>query len=269
MKVLLIDGLNLVRRIFSAVSDDDAHVDHDGRVTELIMNSLNRALVFHQPTHAVGVFDGQGESWRHKLFPSYKSGRPPMPVALVRVLPTIVSSVERGGVNCLAYPGYEADDLLASVATKVASRGGDVVILSTDTGLCQILDPRITVFDHFSNEQRDERFVWRRFNVHPSQLVDFLALVGVPSSSIPGVRGIGPKTAVCLLSEFNDLDSVLAAAPKMLGRKGRLLRDQTAQATLSRRLVRLSREVELGVSLSQFRVVVDSECNVTIARKKK
>ena len=267
MKVLLIDGLNLVRRIFSAVPGSEDPIHHNRAVVESVLASLRRAVHFHQPSHVVGVFDGEGPSWRHEIFSDYKSQRPPMPSALRRALSTIVSAIEGAGINCLSYPGYEADDLLASIAIKVASRDGDVIILSTDTGLCQMLDSHIEVFDHFADERRDENFVWRRFQVRPSQLVDLLALVGIPSSSIPGIRGVGLKTAGRLIAEFNDLEGVLAAAQEMPGRIGRLLRDGAAHATLSRQLVRLSPDVELGVSLSQFRVIVDWKRDATIVNQ--
>lgn len=265
MKALLIDGLNLVRRIFSAVPaahDPSAH--HDS-VVQSVLASLLRALTYHRPTHAVGVFDGEGQNWRHQIYPRYKSQRPPMPEALRTSLPAIIAAIEHFGVNCLLYPGYEADDLLASIALKVASRGADVVILSTDASLCQMLRPGVAVHDHFTGQLLDETFVRQRFNVAPSQLVDLLALVGIRSSSIPGVKGIGLKTASRLIVEHGDLDSVLAAAEHIPGRTGQLLTDGRADAHLSRRLVSAAVDVKLGVSLSQFRVPVCGQSDVSVS----
>ena len=264
MKALLIDGLNLVRRIFSAVPGATDPLRHEAAVTESVVRSINRALGQHLPTHVVGVFDGDGPSWRHQIFPSYKSSRPPMPQGLREALPRIVAAIEASGVNCLIHPRHEADDLLATMATKVAARGGRVVMLSTDTSLCQMLRPGIEVHDHFSDRQLDEAFVRRRFGVAPGELPDLLGLVGVQSSGIPGVRGIGPKTASRLIGEHGCLDAVLAAADSMPGRVGRLLVNATAEARLSRQLVTLSRDIELGVNLSQFRRLASTRGGATI-----
>ena len=264
MKALLIDGLNLVRRIFSAVPGATDAVRHERAVIDSIAASINRALSQHSPTHVVGVFDGDGPSWRHQIFPRYKGERPPMPQALREALPRIVSAIEATGVNCLIHPRCEADDLLATIATKVAGRGGQVVILSTDTSLCQMLSPGIEVHDHFSARQLDEAFVRQRFGVAPAELPDLLSLVGVQSSSIPGVRGIGPKTASRLITEHGDLEAVLAAAGGMPGRVGQLLVNASADARLSRQLVTLSQAIEVGVNLSQFRCLASKGGGATI-----
>ena len=256
MKALLIDGLNLVRRVFSAVPVPAGPANHDEAVMDSVVASINRALTLHAPTHAVGVFDGEGPSWRHQIFPRYKSQRPPAPEALGRTLPALMVAFEQvAGVKCVKQHGFEADDLLASSAIRVAARDGQVVILSTDTSLCQMLGPRVMVHDHFSGRDLDEAFVRQRFGVKPARLVDLLALTGIQSSSIPGVKGIGPKTASRLLGEYGDLEDVLAAAEAIPGRIGKLLVDGQADARLSRRLATLATDVQLGVNLSQFRLL--------------
>lgn len=266
MKALLIDGLNLVRRVFSAVPIPAEPARHDEAVMDSVLASLNRALVHHAPTHAVGVFDGKGASWRHRLFPRYKSERPPPPEALNRTLPAIIAAIEQvAGVKCVMQRGFEADDLLASSASKVATRGGRVVILSTDTSLCQMIGPRVTVHDHFSGRDLDEAFVRQRFGVAPDQLVELLALAGIQSSSIPGVKGIGPKTASRLLVEYGDLEGILKAAAEIPGRVGKLLVEGQVDARLSRQLVALATDIELGVNLSQFRLVESARRDATIA----
>ena len=252
---------------FSAVPGVDDTTAHSEAVVESVIASLKRGLMHHEPTHVVGVFDGQGPSWRHRIYPPYKSQRRPMPEALRAALPAIVCAIEQAGVNCLIFPGYEADDLLASIAIKVAARNGNVIILSTDTSLCQLLGPRIGVYDHFSDRTLDDDFVRHRFNVDPSKLIDLLALVGIQSSSIPGIKGIGPKTAGRLIAEFGDLDAVLAAGEDIQGRTGRLLVEGKNNALLSRQLVTLSVDIELGVNLSQFRLMARAERDATIPRQ--
>ena len=200
MKALLIDGLNLVRRVFSAVPVPGGPANHDEAVMDSVVASINRALTLHAPTHAVGVFDGEGPSWRHQIFPRYKSQTTACSRGAGRTLrPLMVAFEQVAGVKCVKQPGFEADDLLASSAIRVAARGGHVVILSTDTSLCQMLGPRVMVHDHFSGRDLDEAFVRQRFGVEPARLVDLLALTGIQSSSIPGVKGIGPNPPVdCL-----------------------------------------------------------------------
>jgi len=254
MLVLLIDGLNLVRRVHAAVPGEEDSPDHAESVLESCTRSLARALSAHHPTHALCIMEGEGPSWRHALHPPYKAGRPPMPAALAALLVDVEAAFEARGVRTTRVAGYEADDVLASIAVRVAERGAEALLLSTDRSMLTLLRPGIRVYNHFEDRELDPEHVARRFGVTPGQLTTCLALMGDASQGIPGVRSVGQKTAARLIGEHGSLDAILAAAETMPGRTGEALRVGADDARLSLRLAALDTRVEVGLNLSSCRV---------------
>ena len=148
MHLLLVDGFNLIRRIYEARPHDDSQVEEE--VVTSAGQSLHRALKSHVPTHACCVFDSQEKTWRHLIYPEYKQNRSPTPAPLLEAIPQFENLFRQMKVNCLCIPGYEADDVIATLAHKTSEMGGDVTVLSTDKGFLQLLDKHIKVFDHFN-----------------------------------------------------------------------------------------------------------------------
>lgn len=254
MRLLLVDGLNLIRRVHAAVPGDDGTAEHDEGVVESSTRSLLRALADVAPSHAVCVLDAGGKSWRHALYPAYKQERPRMPAALAALLPRIESAFEQAGVRSTRVAGFEADDVLASIALKVSGRGGDAVILSTDKSMLTLLPSGVRIRHHFDQRYLDRRYVEDRFGVKPENLATLLALVGDRSQGIPGVRSVGAKTAADLIGKHGSLESILAAAGNTPGRLGEALESGADDARLSLRLVELRTDVEVGVNLRDLRV---------------
>ena len=253
MKALLVDALNLIRRIYAAVPGDEGTDRHLEAALSSTVRSLSRALHEHLPSHAVAVFESGSKNWRHELFPDYKSRRPPMPAALQASLPHFEAAFHSLGVGSVTAPGYEADDVLATLAVRIAAHGGRVVILSTDHLLCQLLDERIQVYDHFGEHFLDQRHIEEKYDILPRQLPVFHALTGSSALSIPGVRSIGPHTAAQLVREHGTLEKILAAAEEMPGKLGSNLRRGRKDAQLARQLFTLDTRVRLGANLRQFR----------------
>lgn len=253
MKALLIDGLNLIRRIDAAVPAPEDEGRHLEGLLLSLGRSVARALREHCPSHVVCVLDGEGPSWRHQLYAAYKQGRRPMPERLRTNMPLVVAGITSQGVGTLSMPCFEADDVIATMALRIASRDGHVSILSTDASFCQLLTDRIRVHDHFSGAELDEQHITRRFGVRPDQLATYFALVGNKSLNVPGVRGIGARTATRLISEHGDLGSILAAAPDQTDRIATVLSDAADDARLSKQLVGLRTDVAVGKNLRQFR----------------
>lgn len=253
VRFLIVDALNLIRRVYSA-TPESASPQHFGEALQATVQSLRRALRDAAPTHAAAVFDGDEPTWRHELYPDYKAGRKPMPEPLKAGLDRYRAAFQDLGVESVGQSDLEADDVAATLATKVAEREGDSVILSSDQMYCQLISERITVRHHFDKRDLDRAYVVAKFGVEPELLVDFWALAGNPSTHIPGVRGIGPKTAASLLEQHGSLEAVLAASATITGRLGERLRSGIDQARLSRRLAGLRRDLRLGWNLKQFRV---------------
>ena len=214
--------------------------------------SLVRAFRQHDPTHAAMVLEDHDRTWRHLLYAGYKANRSETPAELIEALPQIRDRIRELGVNSISVPSYEADDVIATLADVVASHKGEVVILSTDKIFLQLLGPNVTVFDHFNGVHFDPRFVRDRYGIEPDQYVDYLALVGDRSNNVQGVTGIGPKSAVQLLTVYPGLDAVLQAdADDRLVNK---VQQASAEADLCRMLVSLKRDVALGTNLRSFRL---------------
>lgn len=258
MKALLIDGLNLIRRIYAAVPpplDPDPKNEHIGGVVRSAVASLQRALNDHNPTHCLVVFEQAGRNWRHQLFPDYKKNRKPMPSTLQSAMGAFESGFKKIGVGSFSLLGYEADDVIATLAVKTAIHKGDVVILSTDRILCQLLNDNITVYDHFNNRYLDADIVYQKFLVSPNQIPELLALAGDTSVSIPGIKTIGLRTAAKLISDYGTLEKTLSASDSIPGKLGTKLFNGKEEANLALKLFSLKIDIDLGINLNQIRYV--------------
>lgn len=251
--LLLVDALNLIRRVYAAQPGADGPERVAGARASSAQ-SLARGLRDTRPTHAVCVFDGAGPSWRHELHPGYKAGHAPMPEALAAGLDGFRADFAGLGVESLDRPGFEADDVIATLAAKAAAAGAAAIVLSTDRTFLALLPRGARVRDHFRGEELGPAWVRRRYGVAPERLADLLALQGDSANGIPGVPGVGPKKGAELLRRFGDLEGILASAGEVAGKLGESLRRNAAEARLSRRLVALRTDLELDVNLRQLRL---------------
>lgn len=259
IRLLLVDSLNLVRRVHAAQpGDDEAARAEEARIA--CGRSLERALREAEPTHAVVVFEDSAPTWRHRLHPDYKAGHDPMPLPLREALPRYRETFAAAGVVSVELPGTEADDVIATFAVKCARAGGTVRILSTDRIYLQLLGPRIEVRDHFASRTLDGSAVAERFGVAPERLRDLFALTGHAASDVPGVPGVGPKTAARLLAVYPGLEDVLEAAatrgveaPELTPKLAERLVTHAEDARLAHRLLGLRTDLELGIRLSRLR----------------
>jgi len=216
------------------------------------------------PSHLAVILDKASHSFRNELYAEYKAHRPPPPDDLVPQFPLIRDATRAFSLPCIEEDDLEADDLIASYARAATRRGWDVTIVSSDKDLMQLVgrcaNPEngaeggcVDMLDTMKNQRIDIPEVEEKFGVGPEKLGDVLALMGDAVDNIPGVRGIGPKTAAKLINEYGDLESVLAAAPEMKPSK---MRDNLVElaetARLSRRLVQLREDCALPMPLDEF-----------------
>jgi len=169
-------------------------------------------------------------------------------------LPKILDAFRNIGVRASEVDGLEADDVIATIARRVAQAGGAVTVVSTDKSFCQLLEFGVQVYDHFADVEHDHNWVSERFGVEPGQLVDLFALAGDRSLGIAGVRSVGIHTAVKLLHDYAELEGVLSAADKIPGRLGNKINEGRDDARMARRLVALQSDAELGINLKDFRL---------------
>ncbi|OOE44162.1 flap endonuclease Xni [Salinivibrio kushneri] len=250
LHVVIIDAMNLIRRVHAAQPESDA-ID---TTVNACIKTLNKIINHSQPSHIVAVFDhmGSDRGWRAEILRTYKQHRKPMPTVLEHGLDAIQDAFWQHGVDSLLSQGDEADDMIATLALKVAEHQQQVTIVSTDKGYCQLLQPMIRIRDYFQQRWLDLAFVQAQFGVRPDQLCDFWGLAGISSSEISGVPGIGPKTATSLLSDYADIDAIFAAddlAPKWQKK----LTGHYELAQQCKQVAQLKTDIPLGFNLQDIR----------------
>ncbi len=222
------------------------------------------------PTHLAVILDKSSISFRNDLYDQYKANRPPPPEDLIPQFPLIRDATRAFSLPCIEEPGVEADDVIASYAREATRRGWDVTIVSSDKDLMQLVgkcadghdgdteNPGggcVDMLDTMKNQRIDIPEVFEKFGVSPDKVGDVLALMGDSVDNVPGIRGIGPKTATKLIQEHGDLESALAAAPGMKASKLRdSLIEQADMARLSRRLVQLKEDCPLPIAIDDFKL---------------
>ncbi|MDD1783780.1 flap endonuclease Xni [Enterovibrio sp. ZSDZ35] len=252
--LVIIDAMNLIRRVHAAQPNPD---DIPG-TAQVCCRALNKIIKEADPSHMVAVFDHaeQDRGWRADLVPEYKQGRKPMPEALQQGLDKIQDAFWNMGIDSLLSSGDEADDMIATLAMKVASHNGQVTIISTDKGYCQLLHPTIRIRDYFQQRWLDTPFIEKEFSVLASQLTDYWGLVGISSSGVSGVPGIGPKTAATLLQRYGTLEQLFSAEdiePKWMKK----LDGNQELALKCKQVATLKTDITLGFNLQDIRFTPD------------
>ncbi|WP_430462610.1 flap endonuclease Xni [Thalassolituus sp. LLYu03] len=250
MRLLIVDAMNLIRRMYAAADGSELALD---ATQSRCLSVIARNAAQLQATHVAMVFEQKCETWRHRVWPDYKAGRPPMPAELEQGLEAMRRYFQQAGLCCIELAGWEGDDVVASLASRAAFAGLEVDILSTDKGFCQLVNSRLRVRNHFDRFTWDEEVVKQRFGLMPYQLPDFWALTGDATNHLPGVEGIGPKTAGQLLDQHRTLDLVFAALDSLDGRARNALSAHWQAALLTRSLATLRTDIPLGLNLHELR----------------
>lgn len=248
--LVIIDALNLIRRVH-AVQPDPTNI---ARTIQTTSRTLHRIIDEAQPTHMLAVFDHhlQQRGWRAELLPEYKQNRKPMPEPLLHGLNDIQQAWWELGIDSLLSEGDEADDLVATLAVKVANHNEKVTIISTDKGYCQLLSPTLQIRDYFQHRWLDAPFVEQEFGVRPEQLADYWGLTGISSSQVPGVAGIGPKAATDILTQFADIEQAFASQD-LADKYRKKLQSGIEIARICRQVAQLKIDIELGFNLQDIR----------------
>ncbi|MEA3390796.1 DNA polymerase I [Sphingobium sp. CCH11-B1] len=205
------------------------------------------------PTHMAVVLDKGSHTFRNDMYDQYKAHRPPPPEDLVPQFPMIRDATRAFSLPCIEEAGYEADDIIASYTKAAVAQGWHVTIVSSDKDLMQLIQPGVDMYDTMKNERRGADYVIGKFGVGPELLGDVLALMGDSVDNVPGIPGIGPKTAAKLITEYGSLEAALDAAPLM--KKSKMQENLIAHADmarLSRRLVALHETMDLPEPLEDL-----------------
>lgn len=252
--IYLVDGNAYIYRAYHAISPLS---NSSGLPTHAIygfVNILLRVLREKAPRYLAVAFDVRGPNFRHRLYPAYKANRPSMPEDLVVQIPYIKAVVAAYNILCLEQEGVEADDLLAAVARKFERAGHRIVVISGDKDLLQLVSGAVTVWEPMKDKVFDVRAVEEKYKVGPEKLLDLFALMGDVSDNVPGVPGVGPKTAEMLISEYGSLENLYASGIEQL-KKTKLKENLLAHrqdAFLSRELIRLKDDLDLPDDLEAY-----------------
>jgi DNA polymerase I len=251
-KLLLVDGSSYLYRAFHALPPlANSQGIPTGAVLG-VLNMLNKLIKEESPTRIAVVFDAPGRTFRDDLFEQYKAHRPPMPDDLRSQLQPLLDAVEAMGLPLLRITGVEADDVIGTLAKQSAERGCAVLISTGDKDMAQLVDAHIGLVNTMSNTRLDRDGVKAKFDVFPEQIVDYLALVGDSSDNIPGVTGVGPKTAAKWLNQYQTLDSLIANAAAIGGKVGENLRGELPMLELSRKLATIHTSVPLTLQADEL-----------------
>lgn len=254
-KLYLIDGSSYIYRAFFAIG----HLSSpNGMPTQAVfgfVQMIRKIIEQEKPEHLAVVFDAKGPTFRHELYTEYKAHRPSMPDDLVVQIPYIKEISRYYGLPILEKEGVEADDVIATLAKEAESQGFEVVIVSGDKDLMQMISPHICMWDTLKDQVFNLKTVQDRFGTSPAKWVDIMGLAGDSSDNVPGVPGIGEKTAVKLIQAHGSLENLLdpSSAVTPLKLKEKLLQYKD-QALLSRELVTLDTQVSLDLSPAELKI---------------
>lgn len=253
--VWIVDANSLIFQVFHAIPEMTSPQGEPVNAVYGFTRDLLFLIEQKKPDYLLVAFDRPEPTFRHELFTAYKGERSEMPQELIPQFPKIRAMIEALAIPILELPGYEADDLLATVAHMTAEQGGHCYLVSGDKDCRQLLGPRVSIFNIRKNALYEQAALADDWGVRPEQVVDFQALVGDSVDNVPGAPGIGPKTASELLTQYGTLEAVLDHAHEIKAAKRRqALVDHREQILLSRQLVRLDTHVPAAVDWAQARV---------------
>ena len=240
-KVLLIDGNAFCYRAFYAIRSLSTSKGQPTNAIYGFVTMLNKLIAEHKPQYLAVTFDVKGPTFRHKKFTDYKAHRKPMPDELSVQLPTIKKILQGYRIPIFEKAGFEADDIIATLAKKLAAPELEILIVTADKDILQVVNNTVKVINpHKDNLVMDQAWVKKRFGVSPEKIAEIMALAGDTSDNIPGVPGIGEATAIELIKKFGSLDEVLANLERITNKtRAERIREFAQQAQMSRELARL------------------------------
>jgi DNA polymerase I len=259
-RLFLIDGSSYIYRAYFALPP---RINSAGCPTNAIygfMNFMLKLLKRHQPEYLAVVLDAGRETFRNQMFAAYKSNRREVPASLIPQLPYIRSTLKALNVLTIELQGYEADDLIGTLCATLRHEDCDVIVVSSDKDLMQLVTDEIRLFDSMKERWIGRREVITRFGVEPHRVAEVLGLTGDAVDNIPGVRGIGEKTAAALMRHFHDLDHLYNNLEQLqqtnlrgIARLREALQNGRETAFLSRELATIKKNVPIQIHLEQLR----------------
>src|ERR1700748_1337484 len=256
--VFLVDGCGYIFRAYPALppltrKSDGLQVNAVLGFCNMLWKLMRDMKPEERPTHLAVVFDKSEKTFRTDFYPDYKAHRPDAPSDLIPQLPLIREPVRAFDIPCLEQAGFEADDLIATYARLACEAKATATIVSSDKDLMQLVNDCVVMYDTMKDKRIGRAEVIEKFGVGPEKVIEVQALIGDTSDNVPGVPGIGPKTAAELITQFGDLETLLLRAGEIKQDKRRqTLIDNAELARVSKRLVTLDQNVPLDVPVDDL-----------------
>ncbi|TWT70283.1 DNA polymerase I [Crateriforma conspicua] len=249
--VIIVDAHSLIYQVFHALPPMTSTSGLPVSAVYGFVGDMLELISRKHPDYLIAAFDKSEVTFRNQLFDQYKAHRESMPDELRQQIPLLRQAIDAMGIGIMEQSGFEADDLLATVAETVQNAGGRCLVVTSDKDCRQLISDTVSVYNIRKDKEIDAAELWDLWGVRPDQVVDFQSLVGDPVDNVPGVPLIGPKLAQQLLEQFGTLDAVLDNADSVSGKKRKEnLKNGREQALLSRELVRLRRDVDSPIPWS-------------------
>jgi DNA polymerase-1 len=250
--LILIDGSSWLFRAFHALPPLTNPAGQPTGAVYGMGNMLRRLIKDYAPERICVVFDPPGKTFRDEIYPAYKANRTETPEDLSSQFPPVLEMIEGMGLPMLQMAGVEADDVIGTLAKQGEAAGLDVLIVTSDKDMAQLVNPHVHLLDTMKNRRMDAAGVVEKFGVPPERIIDMLALMGDTSDNIPGVPGVGPKTAAKWLNEYGSLDALVAQADKISGKVGENFRANLAQLPMAKDLATIRCELQLTSTIAEL-----------------
>lgn len=264
--VILVDGSYYLFRCFHGLPPLS---NQDGLPTNAIrgvLNALGKLIKKYGPTHMAVAFDTKAPTFRHELSDAYKAHRPPMDDDLRVQIPYIHEMIEKLGISLIKIDGFEADDIIGTLARNACMQGYPVVISTGDKDMAQLVNDCVILEDSFKDKITDVAGVFDKFGVHNTQIADYLTLMGDSSDGIAGIPKVGAKTASKLLGEYGNIEGILANLSNIKGMVGQKIAEHQDEIPLNRTLATIVTNLELPISFDELRLDNDKETQIKRAK---
>lgn len=252
-KIVLVDGSSYVYRAFYALppltspkGEPTGAIYGFIRMIAKLMNEL-------KPEYIAVAFDHPGKTFRHKEFKEYKATRKETPDELKSQIPKIKKILKLWGIKVLEIPGYEADDLIATLAKKAEEKGFEVIIVTPDKDMLQLVNQNIKVLNPINEYLFDREKVKEKYGIYPEQFVDYLSLIGDTVDNIIGVHGVGPKTAQKLLEKFQNIEGIYENLDQLKEKLKNAFEEAKERVQLNKKLIKLKTDAPIDVDIEDLK----------------
>ncbi|GAB6145403.1 DNA polymerase I [Desulfocicer niacini] len=256
-ELFLIDGSAYLYRAFHAIRNLSNSKGLPTNATFGFTRMLLKLIKERTPNYIAMFFDVKGPTFRHEMYDQYKATRPPMPEDMAQQIPWIKEVVTAFGIPIVEKQGFEADDLIGTCARLGEEKGFSTIMVTGDKDFMQLVTDHCVIYDPMKEKTIDKAAIKQDFNLTPTQIIDMLGLAGDTSDNIPGVPGVGPKTAMKLLKDHGSIQGIYDHLDELKGKKAlhKKLSDNKEQAFLSRRLVAIDQHVNIPFVIEDFKAV--------------